>query len=74
MTISVIWGITGIKSIIMLPIGEKFNNKFFAQKVLGDLAKNIATNGYFLHMDNTHPHLAFKELTELGMKMRMVMR
>ena len=66
--ISVIWGITGIKSITMLPIGEKFNKKFFAQRVLGDFAKNIATNGYFLHMDNSRPHLAFKELTELGMK------
>ena len=66
--ISVIWGITGIKSITMLPIGEKFNKKFFSQRVLGDLAKSITTNGYFLHMDNARPHLAFEKLTELGIK------
>lgn len=59
--ISVIWGITGIKSIKMLPIGEKFNKYFFAQSVLGNLAKN------FLHIDNARPHLTFEKLTKLGM-------
>lgn len=66
--ISVIWGITGIKSITMLPPGQKFNKKFFAQNVLGDLSNKISTQGYFLHFDNARPHLAFQKLNELGIK------
>lgn len=64
--ISVIWGITGIISITMLPIGQKFNRNFFEQKVLGDLSSTIKTNGFFLHMDNARPHLVAKKLKELG--------
>lgn len=66
--ISVIWGVTGIISIVMLPIGQKFNRNFFEQNVLGDLASKISTQGYFLHMDNARPHLVFKKLNELGIK------
>lgn len=66
--ISVIWGITGMVSITMLPIGQKFNRNFFEQKVLGDLSSTIKTNGIFLHMDNARPHLVYKKLNELGIK------
>ena len=66
--ISVIWGITRIKSIAMLPAGKKFNKEFFAQNVLGDLSNKIATQGYFLHFDNSRPHLVFQKLKELGIK------
>lgn len=66
--ISVIWSITGIKSITMLPIGQKFNRIFFSEVVLGDLAKRISTKGYFLHMDNARPHLVHEKLNELGIK------
>lgn len=66
--ISVIWGITGIISITMLPIDQKFNRNFFEQKVLGDLSSTIKTNGFFLHMDNARPHLVHEKLKELGIK------
>lgn len=39
--ISVIWGVSGIISITMLPIGQKFNRNLFEQKVLGDLEPKI---------------------------------
>lgn len=66
--ISVIWSITGIKSITMLGRDQKFNRVFFSETVLKDLSKKISTKGYYLHMDNARPHLVPEKLKELGIK------
>lgn len=64
--ISVIWSVTGIKSVTMLGRNQKFNSKFFSDTVLDNLSKNISTKGYYLHMDNAKPHIVPQKLKELG--------
>ena len=41
--ISVIWSRTGVKSITMLPPGQKFNKEFYLDKVIGNFAKKYKT-------------------------------
>jgi len=71
--ISVIWSINGIKSITLLPQGEKFTKQFFVNRVLGDLGSFFEKHrpqrlgsGIILHLDNARPHLADEEMAELG--------
>jgi hypothetical protein len=53
----------------MLPPGETFDRSFFADIVLTSLKRKLAQNpdsnpenGHFLHLDNTRPHLADREM------------
>lgn len=71
--VSVIWSINGIKSITVLPQGEKFTRQFFINKVLGDLVSFFENHrprrlgsGIVLHLDNATPHLADKQMSDLG--------
>ena len=71
--ISVIWSANGIKSITLLPHGERFTKQFFVDRVLGDLQfffekhrPQRLGSGIILHLDNARPHLADEEMAELG--------
>lgn len=66
--ISVIWSRTGVKSITMLPPGQKFNKEFYLDKVIGNFAKKYKTNGKIFHMDNARPHLVTNELKKMGIR------
>lgn len=65
--ISVIWSRTCIKSITVLPSNQKFNKTFFAECVLGNLAKMVSTKKKYFHCDNARPHLVDWKFRELGL-------
>jgi hypothetical protein len=53
----------------MSPPGETFDQSFFVDIVLSSLKQKLAQNpdsnpekGHFLHLDNTRPHLADREM------------
>jgi len=71
--ISVVWSVSGMKSIVMLPIGDSFNKNFFITHVIEDLRKvleisrpKLLGSGLKIHLDNATPHFANKELSDLS--------
>jgi len=61
--ISVIWSSSGMKSIVLLPQGEKFTQEFFKKVVLGNLSRYFEMyrpsrtgSGILLHLDNASAH------------------
>lgn len=66
--IAVTWSRSGIKSITMLPKGQKFTKEFFANEVLQQLSEKISTKNKYYLCDNARPHLTDDKFKELGLK------
>ena len=73
--IMVIWSPSGMKSITMLPDGDRFTKKIFIGTVLGDLKNyfnihraSMQGSGIILHIDYASSHHVNDELKRAGIK------
>ena len=66
--IAVIWSRTGVKSVTLLPNGQKYNKAIFISNVLGDFTKKYKTRCKYFHLDNARPHLVKEEYDRLKIK------
>jgi hypothetical protein len=61
--ISIFWGRTGIKSMLYVSKGEKYNITFFVESVVPDLVEHVcqesrrkSLRNIVVHLDNARPH------------------
>jgi hypothetical protein len=61
--ILIIWGRTGIKSLLYVPKGMKYHMAFFVESVVPDLVEHVCQKtlrGIMVHLDNAWPHNSSK--------------
>jgi hypothetical protein len=63
----IIWGSTGIKSLLSVPKGMKYNTTFFVKSVVPDLVEQVcqesrgkAPRGILVHLGNAQSHNSSK--------------
>jgi hypothetical protein len=61
--ISIIWGSPGIKSLLYVPKGMKYNTTFFVESVVPDLVEQVCQEsrretlrGILVYLDKARPH------------------
>jgi hypothetical protein len=70
--VSIIWGSTGIKTLLSVPKGMKYNIIFFVESVAPDLVEHVYQESrrktlrcIMVHLDNARPHNSRKSATAL---------